>query len=263
MKSAIPALVLVAFACGPAPDHPAAEPPTPTATATATATAEAPEPLPAIPPVDKVRGRVPPEAIQRVVRAHFGAYRACYEAGLARNPELTGRMTLRFVIGTDGKVSDAREQGDVPDGGFPDQEVTACVLAEVGKLTFPAPAGVIAVSYPIRFSPGDSPPPAVQEGGRLEPALIQKRVRESFASFRACYEEGLRRRGAKLPELEGKVTVKFVIGIDGKVTSATGSGDLIDKEVERCVATEMQKLVFPKPRGGSVTVSYPLVFSPN
>ncbi len=58
-------------------------------------------------------GRLAPEEIRSVVRARFGELRKCYEAGLRRDPNLAGRITVRFVIGRDGKVT-AVAEGDLP-----------------------------------------------------------------------------------------------------------------------------------------------------
>ena len=96
-----------------------------------------------------VSGRLPPEAIQRIVRANFGRFRACYQDGLKRNPALEGRVTTNFVIGRDGSVS------NVSDGGstMPDAGVKSCVLRAFYGLSFPQPeGGIVTVAYPIVFS---------------------------------------------------------------------------------------------------------------
>lgn len=96
-------------------------------------------------------GRLPPEVIQRVVRQNFGRFRGCYEAALRTNPNLAGRVAVRFVIGRDGSVGSAANGGsDLPDGG-----VVSCVVRAFHGLSFPAPEnGIVTVTYPIAFSPG-------------------------------------------------------------------------------------------------------------
>jgi hypothetical protein len=97
-----------------------------------------------------VSGRLPPEAIQRIIRQNFGRFRACYEAGLQRNPSLHGTVSTRFVIGRDGAVS------NVSDGGssMPDPAVTSCVHRAFYGVSFPQPeGGIVTVTYPIVFSP--------------------------------------------------------------------------------------------------------------
>ncbi len=98
-----------------------------------------------------VSGRLPPEVIQRVVRQNYGRFRMCYEQGLARNPNLEGRVTARFVIGRDGAVSNVSNGGsDLPDSG-----VVSCVVSAYYGLSFPSPDdGIVTVVYPIMFSPG-------------------------------------------------------------------------------------------------------------
>jgi hypothetical protein len=97
-----------------------------------------------------VSGRLPPEIIQRIVRQNFGRFRACYQSGLSRSPDLAGRVTARFVIGRDGAVS------NVADGGsdIPDPTVVSCVVRAFYGLSFPQPeGGIVTVTYPIAFSP--------------------------------------------------------------------------------------------------------------
>lgn len=97
-------------------------------------------------------GRLPPEVIQRVVRAHFTQYRGCYDAGLARNASLQGRVVVRFVIDRDGHVADARNEGST----LPDSDVVACIAKGFADLSFPKPdGGTVVVVYPIAFAPGD------------------------------------------------------------------------------------------------------------
>lgn len=98
-----------------------------------------------------VSGRLPPEVIQRVVRQNFGRFRACYQTGLARNPNLEGRVAARFVIARDGAVSNVANGGS----DLPDAAVVGCVLSAFYGLSFPQPDnGIVTVTYPIVLSPG-------------------------------------------------------------------------------------------------------------
>jgi hypothetical protein len=99
-----------------------------------------------------VNGRLPPEEIQRVVRASFGIMRRCYENGMLRNSKLSGMITTKFVIGEDGAVKLVA----VASTSLPDAEVVQCVVDAFGHLVFPHPeGGMVAVVYPIMFNPGD------------------------------------------------------------------------------------------------------------
>ena len=98
-----------------------------------------------------VNGRLPPEVIQRIVRQNYGRFRLCYETGLRNNPNLQGRVAVRFVIGRDGSVSNVANGGS----DLPDPSVVQCVVRAYYGLSFPQPeGGIVTVVYPIMFSPG-------------------------------------------------------------------------------------------------------------
>lgn len=83
---------------------------------------------------------------------------------------------------------------------------------------------------------------------------------------------------ARNPKLGGKISTKFVIELDGHVSTAVEIHDapppnemeklvmpgprFPDKAVADCVVAKFAALTFPKPEGGIVTVVYPIVFSP-
>jgi hypothetical protein len=98
-----------------------------------------------------VSGRLPQGVVARILRQNHGRFRQCYVEGLRNNPNLTGRVTTRMVIGRDGAVSIAANGGsDMPDGS-----VVQCVVRAAQGLSFPRPeGGVVTVSYPILFAPG-------------------------------------------------------------------------------------------------------------
>jgi hypothetical protein len=97
-----------------------------------------------------VNGRLPPEVIQRIVRQNYGRFRACYENGLRSNPSLQGRVSVRFIIGRDGSVSNVGNGGS----DLPDPSVVSCVVRSYYGLSFPAPeGGIVTVTYPIMFNP--------------------------------------------------------------------------------------------------------------
>jgi hypothetical protein len=99
----------------------------------------------------KVSGRLAPELIQSAVRKSYGGLRKCYEAGLARNSSLAGRVAVRFVIELDGTVTNVSNGGSE----LADPEVVQCVIAHFYTLKFPPPeGGIVTVVYPIMLSPG-------------------------------------------------------------------------------------------------------------
>ena len=99
-----------------------------------------------------MNGRLPAEVIQRIVRQNFGRFRLCYENGLRTKPKLQGRVSVKFVIDPNGAVESVGNAGsDMPDAG-----VVSCVQRAFYGLSFPQPEeGMVTVTYPITFSPGE------------------------------------------------------------------------------------------------------------
>lgn len=63
-----------------------------------------------------------------------------------------GRFTARFVIDSDGTVSDVANAGS----DMPDSRMINCALGTFTTLTFPpSPEGSVTVSYSVLFAPFD------------------------------------------------------------------------------------------------------------
>jgi len=100
----------------------------------------------------RMTGRLPPPLIQSIVRGHYPQIQDCYGRGLGRDPQLKGRITVRFVIERNGSVRRAR----IDDSALQDAEVLRCIVAEFDQLRFPEPdGGIITVVYPLMLSPAD------------------------------------------------------------------------------------------------------------
>ena len=105
-----------------------------------------------------MRGALSHEVIRRVIRANINQVRACYEDALRLAPSLTGRVTVQFVIGPDGRVTASAASESTLGNGRAER----CVADAVHDLVFP-PAdggGVVVVSYPFVFEPSEPVPPA-------------------------------------------------------------------------------------------------------
>lgn len=98
-------------------------------------------------PVD-VDGSLDPSVIAREIRSRLGAVKACYEAALKRNPNLSGKILLRFEVSSVGKVTSA----DIESDTLGDGEVSSCIKGRVQTWRFPAPqGGSVQFSYPFIF----------------------------------------------------------------------------------------------------------------
>ncbi|HEY2517943.1 MAG TPA: AgmX/PglI C-terminal domain-containing protein [Polyangiaceae bacterium] len=91
-----------------------------------------------------------PAAIKLVVRQHRDAFLKCYEH-LSRGygPSLQDRVIVRFVIGLDGGVTNAKDA----DSNVLDNEAVECVVRAISELRFPRPQSAQTVTYPVRFTP--------------------------------------------------------------------------------------------------------------
>lgn len=93
--------------------------------------------------------------------------------------------------------------------------------------------------------------------GQLSKELIDKEVRRHRPQIGFCYNKELTRN----PNLTGKVTLSWIISLDGSVKSAkVRSSSLGNSNAESCMVRALQNWRFPKPEGGVVEVEYPFVF---
>ena len=98
--------------------------------------------------------------------------------------------------------------------------------------------------------------------GSIDRQLIVRVIRRRLGRLRACYSAALKRN----PRLHGRVVLEFVIGPRGTVLAAKVkmSRSIQDQPLARCLVLEMRRWRFPGPQGGgTVTISYPLVFAPD
>lgn len=95
--------------------------------------------------------------------------------------------------------------------------------------------------------------------GELTPAQIARVMERHLPSLRNCYERALRRNR----KLEGRIVIPFEILRTGRVSNLDLEDDeLGSREVSRCIRRRAKHWRFPRPRGGSVFVAYPVMFSP-
>ena len=94
-------------------------------------------------------------------------------------------------------------------------------------------------------------------GGKLDRAVVKKYIRKQLAKIRWCYQQAFN----KNPDLEGKLTVSFIISPTGSVMkSKVAQSTLSDKELEKCIERKIMTWRFPAPQGGGVVkVNYPFV----
>ncbi len=87
--------------------------------------------------------------IMRVVRRRGSSFRMCYESRLSSGLTRSGRVTARWTIGLDGRVSTAAITTD----GVGDARLKSCLLHTIRRMKFTKPAGATCVvKWPFVFS---------------------------------------------------------------------------------------------------------------
>ncbi len=94
--------------------------------------------------------------------------------------------------------------------------------------------------------------------GSLSPEIVRRTVRRAAMQVQFCYEQGLVQR----PDLAGTVTIRFVIGPTGAVTtSQIASSTVPMPSVAECIVRGASRWTFPAPTGGGiVSVTQPFIF---
>ncbi|MBP6218886.1 MAG: TonB family protein [Oligoflexales bacterium] len=85
------------------------------------------------------------------IRVHLNEVRFCYEGLLQRKPGANGKVKMRFVINSTGRVSSVNTESST----IQDNEMKNCLAGAIRKWQFPAPrgGGEVTVNYPFTFSP--------------------------------------------------------------------------------------------------------------
>jgi hypothetical protein len=91
-----------------------------------------------------------PAQISRVVQSRYGAFRACYEAASAREPNLTGGVTIAWSITPGGDTTGPRVQSST----LGNPRVEGCILRQFARLRFPTADKGTNASWPFIFKPG-------------------------------------------------------------------------------------------------------------
>ena len=92
--------------------------------------------------------------LQQPIRDALPEIRACYEDGLRRDPELSGKVVVRYLVDPDGTI--ARASLVDRSSTLRDERTEVCILRVMGKLRYrPAFRGRISVTDPCPVSTGE------------------------------------------------------------------------------------------------------------
>ena len=96
-----------------------------------------------------VEGGLDRDAIAEVIRRNIGQIRYCYERQLSSNPELYGKILVKWTIGASGEVGGLK----VDTTTLKSAMVEGCIMRRMASWQFPVPKGgtQVNVTYPFLF----------------------------------------------------------------------------------------------------------------
>lgn len=96
-------------------------------------------------------GRIDKSAVESVFRRRMSAIRVCYERSLKVNPDVQGKVTIRFTIGRAGTITDIQ----VTENSTGDAAIGTCIAQKVRAWRFSPPdEGEVTFSYPFLLQKG-------------------------------------------------------------------------------------------------------------
>ncbi|MFT7519771.1 MAG: hypothetical protein ACI9MC_001915, partial [Kiritimatiellia bacterium] len=99
-----------------------------------------------------ILGALDRSLIDAVIKRHMNQIRYCYQRELTKNPNVKGKLVVKFVIAKDGSVSNA----NIKSSSMKNGSVENCVVGRFMRMQFPKPkgGGIVIVSYPFIFTSG-------------------------------------------------------------------------------------------------------------
>jgi TonB family protein len=97
----------------------------------------------------EITGGLDRDIIAQYIKSQLGQILYCYERQLSANPDLYGKVAIKFTIAGTGNVETQR----IGDSSLKNEMVEGCILQRVAKWKFPAPEGgtKVLVTYPFLF----------------------------------------------------------------------------------------------------------------
>lgn len=99
----------------------------------------------------EVEGFCAKEMINRVVRAHQGGIRFCFEKELQRDPKLSGKVVVGWKINLEGRVQFPK----IEKSTLGNDRVEGCMVSNIRRWIFQKPqGGTCVINYPFVFKGG-------------------------------------------------------------------------------------------------------------
>jgi hypothetical protein len=100
----------------------------------------------------------------------------------------------------------------------------------------------------------------IEGSGYINPSMIAKALAQHIGAFQYCYNKALQVN----PRLKGELKVRFTIlsgGMSDKDRISFSGPAAKDNNLTSCLYRVFLRVKFPSPKGGEVTVNYPMSFT--
>jgi hypothetical protein len=104
-----------------------------------------------VPGKTTVVGGLDRDVIAKIIRQHQGEIKYCFEVELQKNPELSGKVGVSFIIDGSGDVT----EDSISETTLNNPSTEQCMLMKIKRWKFPSPVGggIVTVNFPWVFKP--------------------------------------------------------------------------------------------------------------
>lgn len=211
-------------------------------------------------------GELKPDQIRSAIGQNGKEIGGCYQAELAKNKDLRGRLLLTLLIDPAGKVSAVKQRSS----SLKNAIVEKCVIAIMKKARFPEPSpkGIVIINYPFNFNPNGAPPlpddvPAVVDAdapdiiGELDASAVEEGITKAKPALDKCYAAEKKRN----KKSKGVVRVTVLLNESGAVEHGFIERSSINSTpLEACALDAIKAQKFAAPAWGKAMVNYSLNF---
>lgn len=196
---------------------------------------------------------------------HMDEIRSCSLVEGDDGVNLSGTLDLQWDLAADGSTTNIR----VANSTLENHDIESCFVDVVAQMDFSdVETGLCEANYPLVVrGPGlvitDSTigdrigEEGVSQGDFCDPGHIQDVVRSGAPAIQNCYERQL----LEDPELEGRITLSWMVLLDGSIADVhVSDDDLSNKSVDECIVEVIEEFEFDEPQGGFCRINYPFVF---
>jgi hypothetical protein len=178
--------------------------------------------------------------LQRTARdVAYWPFRRCYEDGLRRDQELSGKVSLALSISTAGQV----ERSAIAASTLRDKVAAACIARESRRIAFSPPEIETSAAMDISLATGDEPVAVVVPIAGADG--VRHALQTAWPAAEQCYAQALVRD----PQAGGRMELLFRVDRDGEVAEVSeGTPHLGDSELVACLLDVYRKVPLGLPR---------------